>query len=739
MTLQEYNDIFKLPCVKKMKIRVDGGQYWLTNDKIVSEKMSLSKSLCSDSNLRYGRCEAACFKIRVATDDPDYTGKWLYVDQELDTDERGYLLTENGDYLLTEEGEKIRLEDADSAEVSIRIGQFKVFSDKPTNDRMWRDLTCYDAMYDILNKDISAWYNAQTFPMTLGNFRSRLFHYGLNQAERGVNLINDDLVLQKGFIVDGKLSAKTVIEAICELNGVFGIIDNWGFFDYVSLKDAEELTLDYYQDGTGSYEKYETRAITGIKAYGADDDIGTVVGTTDNAYIIQNNPLIFGLEGTDELEDALENLLDQIKDDVYRPFNVTTYGNPMLPLGTKVTINTRNQTIVSYVINKEMTGIQGLKDTISATGEESQSAAINSIANDIEHTKSRIVLKVDSNGKIVQVALSANADKGTEFKVEADNIAFIANGTLELTANDLSISSTNFSVDSDGNLTCVNATVKGDIITDTLKINDLAYMSIEEVSMSEIAYDWTFAPIYAPTEDESALMVNALTLTSTYGFKLDGQAQITGGLRVGGNTYLGSFTSTTDINGNCLIRRKCRINNELGVGGNIFVMSNDGKTVIYPEGIELYYTTPHIDFRLGNSVEDYTARIIQSITDTLDIMGNSAQATWGTLRAAAFSVQSSKYVKENIIDISDAEAKKLLDLRPVSFDYKIDKNHSNQRGLIAEEVLEVMPEMVILPKDYAGYDENHPEIVPSIDYSKFVPYLIKMIQIQQKEIDDLKK
>ena len=46
-----------------------------------------------------------------------------------------------------------------------------------------------------------------------------------------------------------------------------------------------------------------------------------------------------------------------------------------------------------------------------------------------------------------------------------------------------------------------------------------------------------------------------------------------------------------------------------------------------------------------------------------------------------------------------------------------------------------MPEMVI--GEIGEFEEYTPYNTPSIDYSKFVPYLIKMIQIQQKEIDSI--
>lgn len=155
-------------------------------------------------------------------------------------------------------------------------------------------------------------------------------------------------------------------------------------------------------------------------------------------------------------------------------------------------------------------------------------------------------------------------------------------------------------------------------------------------------------------------------------------------------------------------------------------------------GIDIFGSaSPYIDFHIGLSDQtDHTYRLIHRVTDTIDFVGHNG-ATWGIIRAAQFSVQSSKYVKENINDISEEEAKKILDLRPVSFDY-INGGH-NQRGLIAEEVLDIYPEMVTIPEGYEKFDKNRPWNTPSIDYSKFVPALIKLVQMQQKEIDILKE
>lgn len=397
MTLQEYNDLYKRPLLKQMAI-VSSGGITIKNANIVSEEMSLEKSLCSENNLRYGRCEAACFKVRIADINHDFTGEWLTVTQDVVTDSEGYLLTQNGQYLLTEDGFKIKLKNEQIDKASATYGRFRVHSDKPSNDRRWRDLTCYDIMYDILNADVATWYNGLTFPMTIKNLRDSFFTY-LGITQETVTLVNDSFVTMGGFSVVGTLSGKTVIEAICELNGVFGQITPSGTFDYVSLVDAETLTLDYYVDGTGSYEDYTTDYITGINARGTATDVGTFVGTDTNIYVIENNPLIYGTEGTTALETALGNLLDQIETDTFRPFTVQTYGNPMLPLGTKLTIVTRNITIVSYVLQKKMTGIQALRDKYTATSEKSQPALVNNATSDIKRTKGKVhELEVDVNG-----------------------------------------------------------------------------------------------------------------------------------------------------------------------------------------------------------------------------------------------------------------------------------------------------------------------------------------------------
>ncbi len=113
------------------------------------------------------------------------------------------------------------------------------------------------------------------------------------------------------------------------------------------------------------------------------------------------------------------------------------------------------------------------------------------------------------------------------------------------------------------------------------------------------------------------------------------------------------------------------------------------------------------------------------------------------IRASAFTQMSSKHAKTNIEDISEEDALKILQIRPVNFDYKATfGGQTGNIGVLAEDTYEVLPKVVVMPEEYTeeGFDESKGihQPLPSVDYGKFVPYLIKLVQIQQAEIDELK-
>lgn len=152
-------------------------------------------------------------------------------------------------------------------------------------------------------------------------------------------------------------------------------------------------------------------------------------------------------------------------------------------------------------------------------------------------------------------------------------------------------------------------------------------------------------------------------------------------------------------------------------------------------------------FKLNNNQEIYQ-------NETYLILGTSNMVCVRTynninaakpIQAASFQTWSSRLIKKNITDITQDEAKSLLNLRVVDFDY-IEQvgGQTNQTGIIAEEALTVYPKCVDIPENY-NEDEVKKAIetgdainAMNVDYTKLIAPLIKLVQMQQKEIDDLK-
>lgn len=108
--------------------------------------------------------------------------------------------------------------------------------------------------------------------------------------------------------------------------------------------------------------------------------------------------------------------------------------------------------------------------------------------------------------------------------------------------------------------------------------------------------------------------------------------------------------------------------------------------------------------------------------------GNSTNR-WSAVWAANGTIQTSDIrLKKNIEPLSYG-LKEVLQLRPVSYDWK-DNSGKNKIGLIAQEVKKIIPQVVI-------GDETKENL--GMNYAELVPVLINSIKELQQQIDDMKK
>ncbi|MFQ6880544.1 MAG: carbohydrate binding domain-containing protein [Oscillospiraceae bacterium] len=369
---------------KQLHIDVVGKDISIDNTMLHMENFSLSESICSESQLMFGSCEASCVKFRVSN------------------------------IVSPIKGEKIKITDTiiglDNTETTYDIGTYKVYSDVPTADRSWRDITAYDALYDIINANVADWYNGLTFPMSLKDFRDSFFAY-FSIQQKETDLANDDMVVEK-TISSTELSGKDVITAICEINGVFGHINRKNVFEYIVLDTVDEIfpsnelypANNLFPGAYGvpfdvaiengryiscTYEDFVCKQISKLQVRQEENDIGVIVGDDDGAqYVIQDNFLVYG-KNTEDLRQIAEKTLSVISKAQYRPYTAEVKGNLLINVGDNIKIYTKNQTINSYVLQREFSGIQSLRDTITANGTEEQELKVNGVQSQINQLKGR--------------------------------------------------------------------------------------------------------------------------------------------------------------------------------------------------------------------------------------------------------------------------------------------------------------------------------------------------------------
>ncbi len=121
-----------------------------------------------------------------------------------------------------------------------------------------------------------------------------------------------------------------------------------------------------------------------------------------------------------------------------------------------------------------------------------------------------------------------------------------------------------------------------------------------------------------------------------------------------------------------------------------------------------------------------TAAFIAGISGNVQTGGNVVVTASGQLGVAS----SSRRYKQDIQPLGDV-SQRLYDLRPVKFRY-IKPDEQGQRpvqiGLIAEEVAEVLPEVVY---------RNAEGKVEGVRYDELTPMLVALAQQQQAAIDAL--
>lgn len=345
--------------------------YTVPDEKIKFESMTLDESICEDDDITFVGCISSKFTIVLYNISEDLNGLKIQV--------------------------SMKIGDTDTA---IPLFNGWVSDVQLETNRAYKDITAYDAIYTKLSEDVADWYNDISFPITLGTLRTSLFTYlelykFIYIPVVETTLPNDDLEITRGYVPD-TLSAIDVIKSICQINGVFGIINREGKFEYRSINmDVVETFGTNYKEAT--YQEY---AVTPagkvlIRENSSKTGIGYPVSATDTKYIIQSNIFMSNFANdTVTKREVAKNVFENIYSVIYRPFDATNYGAPWLECGDTVSYTMydfqasaeQHEDIwvtASYtILKRHLSGIQNLFDEFSADGNESTTSFISDLGLD---------------------------------------------------------------------------------------------------------------------------------------------------------------------------------------------------------------------------------------------------------------------------------------------------------------------------------------------------------------------
>lgn len=379
----------------------------LDHSQIKKESMEIKEAILDQESIEFVGCIASQFKLQISSIKKKLKGKKIEVSIYTDS----------------------------TSDKPVKLFSGIVDSDERTGNKRSKEIIAYDMMYSLADEDVTSWFRTQVAYLKMGKkltikkFRNDLFVFlGITQKKRTlandsfsikqlVNMVDKDDGEDADEEEQEKIYALDLIKAICQINGVFGIINRNGEMDYrrLGVEDEDDgaypgvdpddktngLYLPFVPGGIGvadiitdstfypsyksvTYEDYDVHGITKVYVRQSEDTKAGYAGSDKKyKYIVQGNRFTLGTTKEEKREIATA-ILNKVQGVTYTPFTAECTGLPFLEVGDPVQLyaydfeqsdKQKKDVFVLksfYVLSRTLKGIQSLTDTLTAQGEEKQ-------------------------------------------------------------------------------------------------------------------------------------------------------------------------------------------------------------------------------------------------------------------------------------------------------------------------------------------------------------------------------
>lgn len=375
------------------------------SSNIIAESFELKHSICDEKEFVLGGCITGQLTIQVVGIEQALNNKRInvFIRQTYST---GDLLPSDTLYPSDD-----LFPGPQKATIETQIFSGTIDSSLRQKNRSVKEIIAYDDMYLMSQTKCATWfkgyvqYTVTKTDTTLRNLIiSTLDHFEAATGADIMKLANEsDVFITNGFndskvlkmdldtvksVVKDNMVVTDLLKAFCELNSYFAIINPKGKLVFTKLfksgvstteKKPVDEEIDAYADL--SFEEYTTRPINRIRfKYNKDQNSDYGFSTDRQSWYVSDNIITSCCSDVSEFVNAFyQNNSGTIKNYIfydlysYRPFSADVFARWWLEPGDKVKIKTGyddTETIESFVFERTIKGINGMRVTLKAQGTE---------------------------------------------------------------------------------------------------------------------------------------------------------------------------------------------------------------------------------------------------------------------------------------------------------------------------------------------------------------------------------
>ena len=294
----------------------------------------------------------------------------------------------------------------------VDMGTFNVF-DETDEDEFNKHITAFD---NLIKFNVP-FIDKQNYPKTV-------FQELQNICEQaGVELINENIV-NGNFIIEanpfiGGENLKSVLKAICQISGTFGIIKNDKLLLQLKNETNEILNKGEHEPVVWKRRSYGINQLAlgmadveGEYVLRQDDDDIAINGV--HKLVINDNPFVF----TEEKRNlAIDNLFEQVKGFGYVPFDLKGEWLNYIEIGDTIKIDN----IDTIVLRMNGKSPESLDSIISAPAIIDSAIEYANNTNSLEKRVNRTEIVVDKANQQIQ-AVVETVEGSTEYTLTQDTI-----------------------------------------------------------------------------------------------------------------------------------------------------------------------------------------------------------------------------------------------------------------------------------------------------------------------------